>query len=667
MTSLARIRPSLRRAAFVAALGALMVPATAGAAVHAEAAAKKKKKSHLPVVTRVTPMHLAIGETLEIRGHYFLRGRNKNTVVFKRTGGRAVFVKALIGTTKLLRVTVPAKLAPELKKGAFGAVATRFRIRILTKKLGKRFTTASRSPLISAAPAAPAPAPAPPALSAPLTPTAPDGASTQPLPEGDCDGDGQLNRDDADDDNDLLPDSVEAGINSVLVAKYGPGIAQMDPCNADSDGDGVDDGYEYQSAKDLNDDENQEPNKYLPYPGKRPYANPLFKDADTDYDGDTLTLGEEYALWKYVGNRTLTPLSYSDGEQYSASRRLPNGHREPTLLAAGYPKQADFVSWANASGYRNITLWGAKNGAGHWYDPANQDVYGLFDVDRSAPDNDPGDNAFGESPSELNYYDIDGDGYLSDNERDEDADGLTNYDEAHGRMLASYWSSCYAKETPYHIAYAGTDLTDPDSDGDGVRDGADDQDHDDIPNVDELSRFAASGGLDDRKKGKVCQPKDGLGEGNFSVTGGPLPDSAVVVSFVNELGDRDVSQMTASDAGLSGGSSPTVSAATIRQGDAGQDEQQKVTITGSPTGGGFTLTLDGQTTPQLAYNSNAAAVQVALKALVPGDASNHPAAFGRVNPFNPCLPFRASRTCPTAVDASTGAPFDDSLSWVSLQ
>ena len=52
MTSLARIRPSLRRAAFVAALGALMVPATAGAAVHADASAKKKK-AKAPVVTRV--------------------------------------------------------------------------------------------------------------------------------------------------------------------------------------------------------------------------------------------------------------------------------------------------------------------------------------------------------------------------------------------------------------------------------------------------------------------------------------------------------------------------------------------------------------------------------------------------------------------------------------
>ena len=95
--------------------------------------------------------------------------------------------------------------------------------------------------------------------------------------------------------------------------------------------------------------------------------------------------------------------------------------------------------------------------------------------------------------SEPRYFDFDVDGKLSDDERDEDADGLTNYDEATGRMTPGYWAGCYTKEKPYPIAYAGTDLVDPDSDGDGVRDGADDQDHDDIPNVMELSRNAASG------------------------------------------------------------------------------------------------------------------------------------------------------------------------------
>ena len=34
------------------------------------------------------------------------------------------------------------------------------------------------------------------------------------------------------------------------------------------------------------------------------------------------------------------------------------------------------------------------------------------------------------------YWDLDGDGYVSDDERDEDADGLTNYDEVTGPMTA---------------------------------------------------------------------------------------------------------------------------------------------------------------------------------------------------------------------------------------
>ena len=146
MTSLARIRPSLRRAAFVAALGALMVPATAGAAVHAEASAKKKK-AKAPVVTSVRPMKIEIGQTLEVRGRYFKRGRNKNSVVFKRDGGKAVFVKAGVGTTKLLRVKLPAKLAKEFTKQGTSVVPTRFRVRVLAKKFGKRFTKASRSPV----------------------------------------------------------------------------------------------------------------------------------------------------------------------------------------------------------------------------------------------------------------------------------------------------------------------------------------------------------------------------------------------------------------------------------------------------------------------------------------------------------------------------------------
>ena len=47
----------------------------------------------------------------------------------------------------------------------------------------------------------------------------------------------------------------------------------------------------------------------------------------------------------------------------------------------------------------------------------------------------------------------------------------------------------------------------------------------------------------------------------------------------------------------------------------GANEAQTVTITGTPTGGTFTLTWDGQTTAAIAYNATAAAVQSALLAL----------------------------------------------------
>jgi hypothetical protein len=45
------------------------------------------------------------------------------------------------------------------------------------------------------------------------------------------------------------------------------------------------------------------------------------------------------------------------------------------------------------------------------------------------------------------------------------------------------------------------------------------------------------------------------------------------------------------------------------------NEVQTVTITGTPTGGTFTLTFDGSTTAAIAYNATASAVQSALEAL----------------------------------------------------
>jgi hypothetical protein len=431
----------------MAALAALLITSAFAGATAAPAQAKKKAKA--PVITKVSPMSVGVGQTLTIRGKNFVRGRKKTTVVFKRDGARAVLVKADLSTGKLLKLTVPASLAKYFRTSNGQAVPTRFRLRVLTTRLGRKFTSVKRSPFVGPAPAIAA-------------------------ADGDCDGDKVKNGVDTDDDNDLLTDKLEVDIHT-------------DPCKLDTDGDGVEDGYEYESALNLNDDDFQEQNTDLFYPAKLPYPNPLYAgDKDTDFDGDTLTLSEEQSLWKYTYDvtrtdaRTLTPLSYSDGEQYSRSTRVA-GRRKPTLAAAGYDKQGAFVNWSATAGYRAVMLQDP------WFHPgAEWTSFWLFDLNRDGSETD----------AEKNYYDrpyLPGYGVLSDDERDEDADGLSNYDELHGRMQPGYWNSCYTDEPAFQVAYQGTSAVDADSDGDGVLDGADDQDHDDVPNVMELSRIAASG------------------------------------------------------------------------------------------------------------------------------------------------------------------------------
>jgi hypothetical protein len=66
----------------------------------------------------------------------------------------------------------------------------------------------------------------------------------------------------------------------------------------------------------------------------------------------------------------------------------------------------------------------------------------------------------------------------------------------------------------------------------------------------------------------------------------------------------------------------------------GANEQQTVTITGTPTGGTFTLTFNGATTANIAYNAAAAAVQAALEAL-PNIGTGQVAVSGGPGPGTP--------------------------------
>ncbi|MEX1141688.1 MAG: hypothetical protein WD993_02240 [Thermoleophilaceae bacterium] len=480
----------------------------------------RRRKGPRPRIMRVRPMRIQVGERLVIRGRHFRGKRRRNTVIFRAASGRTAFAKPRRATRRRLVLKVPASVARLLNLRDGAQRPTRLKLRVLAGRFSA-YTPRRLSPVVLGL----------------NTGTGPGGGGDdKPL---------VVCNSDSDHDNDLLSNQIELQIGT-------------DPCLMDTDGDGIEDGYEYKSAKDLNDDESQDPNSYLPYPGKRPYPNPLDpSDGDLDFDGDSLTLREEQKLWRYGINagraaRTLDPLYYSDGEQYSIGTRDGDGRRQPTLAAAGYERQASFLAWASASGYRTVHMTDHQQ---PWY--SAKTPYGLLDFNRDAAESAA--VLPGYTHTETTYYDHLPDGYLSDDERDEDADGLTNFDEAHGRMTSEYWATCYAGEVPFGIGYAGTDPTDADSDGDGVRDGADDQDHDDIPNIMELSRLAASGLWDGLRH---CVPAEGL----------PSPPD-----------------------------------------------------------------------------------------------THHPDAYGRVNPFNPCLPAELSRTCTLHPGfADNAAPYDGSLDWASL-
>src|SRR3954453_1211230 len=207
----------LRRTAVVAALGALIVPATADAA------------TKTPVITKVTPKSVSVGETLVVTGRNFRVGKGKNTVLFKRDGGKALFVKSALSTKRQITVVIPKTLEKYMANSAGAPGPSGFRLRVLATKLSKTFTAAKASPLVGP--------------EKPKTDTGP-GTQTPVQPDGDCDGDGILNSVDTDDDNDLLTDAQEIAL-------------KLNPCSGDSDGDGVEDGFEYQSALDLNNDDSQ--------------------------------------------------------------------------------------------------------------------------------------------------------------------------------------------------------------------------------------------------------------------------------------------------------------------------------------------------------------------------------------------------------------------------
>jgi hypothetical protein len=429
----------------VVAAGLLAPAATAGAA---------KKAPKYPTVTSISPMRVEIGGTMTITGKNFVKGRAKNTVVFRRSGKKVVFAKADGLTTKKLRLKVPAKLRTSLGKQQGAFVATKFQIRVLARRFGKTYTALKRSPVIvpdSVDPAAPTPAEAKKAAEAAAAAAAAAGAAAAgtPAPPADCDRDGTPDASDADDDNDLLNDTVETSIGTQT-------------CVADTDGDGMTDGWEYQSAVDLNQESCPSADfptpcaAVIPYPAKRPYPNPRDgADGGVDHDGDWLNASQEFAAWQRKAatsgaHRTLTNMWYSAGKQASQDT-------SPVVGCRG------MIVPTTTAGNKNLA------------DPE----YAVYTLDNFGRD------AF--------------DGCLNDAERDEDGDYLSNHVESSGELSGdAWWKGNFKSDKSYWwVEYQGTDWLDADTDGDGKVDGVDDQDHDDFWNMEEAVRGPQSADKDD--------------------------------------------------------------------------------------------------------------------------------------------------------------------------
>ena len=242
-------------------------------------------------------------------------------------------------------------------------------------------------------------------------------------------------------------------------------------------------------------------------------------------------------------------MSYSDGQQYSRSRLIATG-AEPTVTADaagdGYDKHQQFLAWARG---RRLPQRDARRGlavveprAGpQQLRPASTWTAAASSRSPSATTSTTTATATCPTTSVT---------------RTPTASPTSTRRTA--ACSPSTGPAATTIEKPYYVEYAGTDLADADSDGDGVRDGADDKDHDDIPNLMELSRYAASHCFDGKSR---------------------------VHARLDDLDPK---------------------------------------------------------------------------------APRHPDAYGRVNPFNPCLPAIWSRTCTTHPNEDTGAPFDDSPNWWSL-
>lgn len=259
---------------------ALLCASYAGDAVAAKARTSESATKKLPVVTRVTPMDVKIGQKLTITGKYIVKGSKTMRVLFQRVGSTRRFSATGSGvSSKTMSVTIP-NVSGDLP----GGTPSIFKLRLISRYgASKSWTKALISPTIALSDSG-------------------DGSSgaTDTGPNGNCDKDLLLNGVDPDDDNDLLDDATEKTIGT-------------DPCLPDTDGDETSDYYENRVALEWNNGL-ADRLKVLPYPKLVSYPNPTLPDASLDLDGDGLTELEEYSAWQLTGRMDRF---YSDADQDS--------------------------------------------------------------------------------------------------------------------------------------------------------------------------------------------------------------------------------------------------------------------------------------------------------------------------------------------------------------
>jgi hypothetical protein len=105
-----------------------------------------------------------------------------------------------------------------------------------------------------------------------------------------------------------------------------------------------------------------------------------------------------------------------------------------------------------------------------------------------------------------------------------------------------------------------------------------------------------------------------VGASGVSCSGGALPGANVTVTFAGPLAVGAQPVIAASASTLTGAGSPTAKLTHTTTGAVGA-AVETLSVSGTPTGGGFVLSFGGQNTGSIPFNATAAQVQTALTAL----------------------------------------------------